>query len=134
MGYALNRGVGDLAAPGGFICSLPNWMLTSGQATACVVGVNPVAVPPAPTQAQLDAVAASADPGAAAAALVQQLSNQAVTQTQANTQAAVDATPDNPYLTINPPANPTLPSFSIPSWVWIGLGVVGGILVLKAAR
>lgn len=125
-------GFGDLAAPGSFVCGLPNWMLTSAQAVACVVGTNPIAPPSAPTQAQLDAVAASSDPGAAAAALVQQLSNEAVTQTQANTQAAVDATPDNPYFTLNLPASPS--GFTIPSWAWIALGVTGGILILKAAR
>ena len=51
-------------------------------------------VPTAPTQAQLDAVANASDPGTAAAALAQSLSDQAVTETQANINASVQSLPD----------------------------------------
>jgi hypothetical protein len=103
--YGLGVIGGPNAVPGSWYCNwMPNWLLSPAEQTSCAVGLAPVAVPPVPTQAQLDAVAAASDPGAAAAALTQQLSNQAVTQTQANTQAAVDASPSNIYLTFPAPA------------------------------
>jgi hypothetical protein len=59
----------------------------------------PTAGPDAPTQAQLDTVAASPDPGSAAQDLVDQLAATALT----NTQAAITAA--------NPPPAPISPPF-----------------------
>lgn len=110
-----------------------------GAAVDATVGVPstltilPPAVPPAPTQTQLDAVAASPDPGAAAQALVQQLTNQALAQSQANISSAnpPGGTPDcsaflAPFIT--PGCGST---FSLGEWIAVAGAVIGGILLLQ---
>jgi hypothetical protein len=118
-------GLGELPyyEPGSWFCNyMPTWVMTSGQQTACIVGSSPAAVTPPPTASQLAATQAAIDqcaPGDdacvqnAANALTQQLTNQAVTQTQQNTQSAVEAT-DTTSGAVNLLANSGLPGISTP--------------------
>jgi hypothetical protein len=95
--YRVRKGIGDYYQPGSWFCNnMPDFVMTSAQLAACT-GLAAPAVPGVPTQAQLDSVGASSDPGTAAATLAQSLSDQAVATTQAANQAAVAATPDTPY-------------------------------------
>jgi hypothetical protein len=97
--------------------------IEGGQAS---ITLPPPGVPAAPTQAQLDQVAASSNPGQAAEDLTQTLTNQAITQTQQNITAAnpPDTTPDcsgllSPF--IMPGCGKT---FSILPWIVVaGIGV-----------
>lgn len=102
------RGMGDTSdyyQPGSWWCNnMPSWLMTGNQLAVCTAG-TPV-VPSAPTQAQLAAVANSADPGTAASVLAQTLSNQAVTDSQAANAAAVAATAGSPYPTLGLPSVP----------------------------
>jgi len=87
------------------------------------LNVTAPAVAPAPTQAQLDTVAASSDPGTSASALVQNLTNAAVTQTQANNAAA------NPVSFCGPGSNQWISG--IDNCVLIA-GIVVGWVVLNS--
>ncbi len=140
MSYGFNRGLGAAGAilAGSVIdtgfgtsadCSqLGPWLLNSScwtnslsQWKALAAGQFPLppapAVPPAPTQAQLDAVAASPDPGAAASDLVQTLTDQAVTGSQSSLSVFFSNIPG------------TAPGSSPINW-WLvgGLGFVGLLL------
>lgn len=160
MSYGLNRGMGIApascassiwCAPKTDCSNALQWAANPGcwgdtatgwaQLASQTVALPAPSVPAAPTDAQIAIVQASADPGAAAAALAQSLSDQAVLDTQANIRDLFDSlpvygNPDTPpdcsgffsFLTTG------CPGFTIPYWVWIALGVTGGILILKAAR
>jgi len=100
--YRVRKGIGDYYQAGSWFCNnFPTWAMTDNQATVCQIGQ--AAVVTAPTTAQVNACATAADPTACANNLVQSITNQAVTQTQANVQAAVNATPDNPYYGLDVP-------------------------------
>jgi hypothetical protein len=142
----------SLWGPGSTYCTyMPNWLMSSAQLTACTISTPSVV--PAPTQAQTDACAAAADPGACAAALVQTLTNQAVTDTQANNNAAVAATPNNPYVQpvpsfildpagdlpgdtawCGPNSTSWIPGIDNCTLLEIGAAVIVGLIVLGAVK
>lgn len=108
-------------------------------------------IPAVPTQTQLDSVAASPNPAAAAQALVNSLATDAASTAitadqvanqqffndyaaqlaaQANQPPPVDCSGFFSFLNSSCPGS----GLSIPSWVWVALGVTGGILILKAVK
>ena len=107
--------------------------------TAALSVPAPATVPP-PTQAQLDAVSASPNPGVAANQLVQTLANEAVTQSQANIATVNDVAP---YVLPTPPT-PAAPLCGTGSTQWVSgidncvlLGIGGAgflLLILMSSR
>ena len=100
----------------------------------------PRPLPFASTQAQLDAVSASPNPGVAANQLVQTLANEAVTQSQANIATVNDVAP---YVLPTPPT-PAAPLCGTGSTQWVSgidncvlLGIGGAgflLLILMSSR
>lgn len=137
-------------APQCWTTSLSDW-----QALAALPQPPPplVTVPAAPTQAQLNQVAASPDPGAAAQALANQLAADATNATIVNSQQQNTVfmsnlsdllaqqqpqnsdTPDCSgfFAFLNSACAPTT-GISIPYWVWLLVGGVGAVIVVKAVR
>ncbi len=107
-------------------------------------------IPAAPTQAQLNQVAADPNPGAAAQVLVNKLATDAastaITADQAANLQFFSDYADQLAAQQNQPPPPDCSGFfaflnsscpggtGIPSWVWVALGVTGAVVILKAAR
>jgi hypothetical protein len=105
------------------------WAQLSSFAANETATLVPPAVPTAPSTAQVNACATADDPTACANALIQSLTNTAVSQTQANINAAAQTAP--------PVSDPTTPPFcGEGSTQWISgidnctlLEIVGAIVV-----